>query len=74
MVKWIFACIVGVFGGLFCIVCAYKDCDWFMTDHKAQFMCKVLGRKGARIFYMALGSALVVLGVLTFTGGVPPRS
>jgi hypothetical protein len=39
-----------------------------MSHRKAQFFVRLFGRAGARIFYGALGAALVVAGVLMATG------
>ncbi len=50
--------------GLFSVVCAAFDFEWFMNHRKARFFVKILGRGGARIFYGVLGLALVVLGGL----------
>lgn len=68
MSKPFMALIVILIGG-FSIFCAYKDYDWFMNDSKARFWVKVLGRDGARKFYMGLGTFIIALGVvLYFTG------
>ena len=65
--------LAAVAAGVFSITCAYKEYGWFMNHRKAKFMCKVLGRKGARIFYMVLGSAIALGGVLVLLVGLPPR-
>ena len=57
--------------GLFSIFCAYKDFDWFMSHRKARFMVNILGRKGARIFYGALGLAICVGAIVLIVTGVP---
>lgn len=54
--------------GIFSIVCAWKDYDWFMEHKKAKFMARILGRKGARIFYIVLGTALTAVGVFLAIG------
>ena len=51
----------GVAGGIF-------NWEWFMNHHKARFMCTILTRTGARIFYVVLGLGLVVLGILITMG------
>ncbi len=53
-----------VFAGLFSIVCAAKDFDWFMNNHKARFFVNLLGRDGARWFYGILGLLMVLLGLM----------
>ena len=56
--------IVIFLGGLLTIFCAVKDCDWFMTAHKARFFVKLFGREGARIFYVLLGAVVIVLSIM----------
>lgn len=56
--------LIAISGGIFSIVCAAKDFDFFMNNHKAKFFVDLFGRNGARIFYGILGATLVVLGVL----------
>lgn len=56
--------------GVFTLVAAMRDWDWFMNARKARFMVALLTRTGARIFYGALGLALLVLGVLGAAGVV----
>lgn len=50
--------------GLFSVVCAAFDFEWFMNHRKARFFVKILGRGGARVFYGILGLALLVFGGL----------
>jgi hypothetical protein len=57
-----------VAAGLFGMAGGVFDWDWFMNHRKARFMCAILSRNGARIFYVLLGLGLVVLGTLLTTG------
>lgn len=57
------------FAGLFSIVCAAKDFDWFMGNYRAHFFVAILGRTGARIFYVALGAFICYIGVAWFILG-----
>ena len=57
-----------VAGGIFSIVCAAMDFDWFMNHPKARFMSSILSRNGARAFYIGLGLLLVVIGGLITAG------
>jgi hypothetical protein len=50
-------------GGIFSIVAEIKDWNWFMNHRKAWIFVKLLGRKGARIFYVALGIFVIFLAV-----------
>lgn len=60
---WIFIAL-----GLFSVVCAASDFEWFMNHRKARFFLKILGRSGVRVFYIALGAAILVLGGLVLFG------
>lgn len=55
--------ILFIFGGIFSILGAVKDWDFFMNNHKAQLWVKLFGRKGARIFYAILGAIICIIGV-----------
>lgn len=57
-----------VFAGLFSVAGGVCNWDWFMNHHKAQFMSSLLGRNGARVFYMILGLGLAVFGALYAAG------
>lgn len=50
--------------GLFAICGAAFEWNFFMNNHKARFIGAIFGRTGARVFYMLLGTFLVVLGIL----------
>ena len=50
--------------GLFAIVCACCDFDWFMNNYRARFFVEVLGRRGARVFYVVLGCVFLVIGLV----------
>jgi len=63
LVGWLIA---GV--GAFTITGAVLDWDWFMNSRKARVFMRLLGRNGARAFYVLLGSGLATLGVLIALG------
>lgn len=54
--------------GLFALVTAVCDWDWFMNHPKARFMARLLGRNGTRIFYGLLGGGMIAVGVLGLVG------
>lgn len=54
---------ISILFGIFTMVCAYKDYEWFMGNQKAKFFVNIFGREGARAFYGVLGFILVVLGL-----------
>lgn len=59
-----------VLAGVFCIVCSALDMEWFLNSGKSRIWVKLLGRNGARIFYICLGIFLVIAGImLMFVGG-----
>jgi len=47
--------LVILLAGLFSIVCAAFDFDWFMNNHRASLFVKLFKRNGARVFYIVLG-------------------
>ena len=55
--------IVILLAGLFSIVCAAFDFDWFMNNSRAKFFIKIFKRSGARVFYIVLGIVLCIMGV-----------
>lgn len=55
-------------GGLFALVAVAFDWDFFMNDGKAEFFVSKFGRNRARLFYGALGLAILTAGVLLLTG------
>ena len=57
-----------VAAGLFCVSGAVFDWNFFMNSSKAWLFVKLLGRKGARVFYVLLGGLITVLGVLLTLG------
>lgn len=51
--------------GLFSLAGAYFNWDWYMNNSRARLLVRFIGRRGARVFYAALGLALVVAGIMT---------
>jgi len=49
--------------GLYSIVTAARDWDWFMNHRQAALVVLVFKRSGARLIYIAVGVALIVIGV-----------
>jgi small neutral amino acid transporter SnatA (MarC family) len=52
-----------ILGGIFCIVCSFKNYDWFFKLAKAEVFVKLFGREGARLFYLILGFLIMFLGI-----------
>ncbi len=61
--------VIFVLLGLFVIVCAIKDFDWFMEHRRAKIFLKLFGRSGARVFYGIIGIAIIALTVLGYING-----
>jgi len=53
-----------VVAGLFAVAGGVLDWEWFMNNRKAQVFVNWLGRGGARVFYIILGLAIAILGLL----------
>ncbi len=62
-----------VAAGLFTAICGIGNWDWFMNHRKAQLMCSFFGRTGARIFYIIVGLAFTIFGVLFAMGVIPDK-
>ena len=70
--NWIGMVLVAA--GLFAIIGAVLDWDWYMNHRKARRISAILGRNGARIFYVIFGLGMSVLGVLITLGIIKNNS
>lgn len=52
--------------GLFSLVAAIWNIDWYFQTDGARMFVRRMGRNGARVFYALLGLALVACGVAGF--------
>ena len=59
---FIFALFIGL--GVFSVVAAVLDLEWYFQTRAAQTFVRWLGRTGARLFYVLLGIGLISCGVL----------
>ena len=50
--------------GLFSIAGALFDWDFFMTSRRATLFVRLLGRQGARVFYLLLGMTIIVMSIV----------
>ncbi len=64
------AALLLVLAGLFAMAGGIFDWEWFMNNGKAQAFVNWLGRGGARVFYIILGLAIAILGLLITFGVV----
>ena len=60
--------IILILAGLYSIIGAIGNWDWFMENRKARRWVKLIGRNRARIFYILLGTILIVIGTLFSVG------
>ena len=60
--------IILVFAGLYAVIGAIGNWDWFMENRKAIRWVKLIGRDKARVFYILLGTVLIVIGTLFSVG------
>ncbi|MCJ8278558.1 MAG: immunity 17 family protein [Rivularia sp. ALOHA_DT_140] len=64
----IFICILIILVGLFSIAASYFNWDWYFNNYRARFLTKIIGRKGARIFYTLFGLFLIGMAVAILLG------
>ena len=50
--------------GLFSVVAAIFDLEWYFQTSGAMTFVKWLGRTGARVFYALLGLGLIACGIM----------
>lgn len=55
--------------GVFTIVGAVMDWNWFMNSRRARFFVAIFGRMGARIFYILLGLFIIGMAGIIYLGG-----
>ena len=55
--------------GVFTIMGAIMDWNWFMNSRRARFFVGIFGRTGARIFYILLGLFIIGLAFVSYLGG-----
>lgn len=53
-----------VISGIFSILCAILDWDWFFSSRRAAPFVRIFGRNGARIFYIVLGLFIIIVGII----------
>lgn len=62
----IFLPIIIIACGIFSLLGAVNNWDWFFNNYKAQPFVKMIGRTGARIFYGILGAFIIIIGIMSF--------
>lgn len=53
-----------VISGIFSILGAILDWDWFFASRRAAPFVRIFGRNGARIFYIVLGLFIIIVGII----------
>ncbi len=56
--------IILVVSGIYSILCAILDWDWFFSSRRAAPFVQIFGRNGARIFYIVLGLFIIFVGII----------
>jgi hypothetical protein len=54
--------------GIFVVVMAVANQDWFFERSRARFTVQFFGRQGARIVYGITGVVIVLMGIFTPMG------
>ena len=57
-----------ILAGFFAIAGAAFNWDWFMQDPNANVFVHLLGRTGARVFYIILGISVIFIGLWGMNG------
>jgi len=60
--------IILILAGLYTLIGAIGNWDWFMENRKARRWVKIAGRNGARVFYILVGTVLIIIGTLFSVG------
>ena len=58
--------------GLLAMLAGILNWDWFIAQRRSAFLVTLLGRTGARLFFILLGVALTSVGLLLITGTLAP--
>ncbi|GAB5491647.1 MAG: hypothetical protein Phog2KO_18620 [Phototrophicaceae bacterium] len=61
--------LIGFLGGGFALAGAIFNWDWFMESGRGNFLVKLIGRNGTRIFYGVIGLFLLAVGFSALFGG-----
>ncbi len=64
---------VAVALGLFFFFVAVSNWEWYFSLRSAKILQRCFGRIGARVFYLLLGTGMVVLGVAITLGFGPNK-
>ena len=62
--------IVFILAGAYVFLGGFFNWDWFMNSRKAGWIVRIVGRQGARVFYMLVGAVLITLGALAEAGRI----
>lgn len=54
--------------GVFSILGGAMNWDWYMNNRRARIVVAIVGRTGARIFYVGLGTVFFLAGVFFAVG------
>lgn len=63
VILGILICLISVY----IVAASYFNWDFFFNSRKAGLFVKIFGRKGARIFYGAVGIVIFIMGILSMS-------
>jgi hypothetical protein len=61
--------VVLMIAGVFSVAGGIADLDWFMQSRRARAVIGLMGRRGARVFYLVLGLLIGGIGLYTLVDG-----
>ena len=64
-----FLFVILILSGLFVIVAAVLNWDWYFNDRKTLFWVNLIGRPATRVLHIILGIVLIVCGILGMVKG-----
>lgn len=70
----VFVALLCVLGGIFTVVCACKEYEFFMGHRKAQTLIRIIGYTATKYFYLTLGILLLLAGIFLLIYGVPAET
>jgi len=56
--------VIMALGGIFSICASIFNWDFFFENYKARPVVKLIGRNGARVFYVLLGLFVIFCGIM----------
>jgi hypothetical protein len=64
-------CLVISAVGCWLVAAGLRDWPWFWNNSRARVVVFLIGRRGARVFYVTMGAGFIVLGIWCAFEAVP---